>query len=211
MDILFISCSSRLSGTLNNAKLVASELLQEFPERKIICFDSLRSNYAEGLMALDAAKMALEGKEMDETLKYLEENCLNYQVYATVETLNFLKLAGRVKATTAFFGNLLGVKPMIVSDALGNNYAFKKVKGRKNSLMELAKIIKDRVINPENATVFIEHADALEDAKFISSQIEGTVKDVRISYVGPMIGATVGPGSITISFYGEKVDIANKE
>ena len=211
MDILFIACSSKLSGTFNNAKIVADELLQEYPDRKIICFDSLRSNYAEGLMALDAAKMAMEGKEIEEVVKYLEENCLNYQVYATADNLNYLKLAGRVKATTAFFGNLFGVKPIIVSDAKGNNYAFKKVKGRKNSLMELAQIVKDRVINPETATVFIEHADALEDAMFIASLIEGYVKNIHISYIGPIIGATIGPQAITICFYGKKVEIASEE
>ena len=98
-----------------------------------------------------------------------------------------------------------------MSDAKGNNYAFKKVKGRKNSLMELAQIVKDRVIHPETATVFIEHADALEDAMFIASLIEGYVKNIHISYIGPIIGATIGPQAITICFYGKKVEIASEE
>lgn len=211
LDILYISCSSKLSGTINNANFVASELLKEFPERKIICFDSLRSNYSQGLMAIDAASMALEGKEMDEVLKYLEEHCLNYQVHATVDTLHFLRLSGRIKATTAFFGNLFGVKPIILSDAKGNNYAYKKVKGRKKSLNELIDIIKERMIDPQNGMLFIEHADSLADAEYIAESLKDYVKNINISCLGPIIGATIGPGAITCSFYGEKVEIASEE
>lgn len=211
MDILFIGCSTRLSGTVNNAKLVAAELLTEFPDRRIICFDSLRTNYAEGLMAIDAAKMALDGKELDEVVNYLEDNCLNYQVHATVDTLQFLKLAGRIKASTAFFGNLFGVKPIIVSDAKGNNYGYKKVKGRKNSLNELVNIVKTRMINPKESILFIEHADSLEDAEYVAKELEGFVKEIKISWLGPIIGATIGPGAITCNFYGEKVDFASEE
>ena len=210
-DVLYVACSSALSGSINNGKLVAEELAPSYPGRKVLVLDPLRSCCSQGLIAKKAVELAKEGKDIDEAFAILEDEKANYRTYATVGSLSFLKKAGRVKASAAFFGNLFGVKPILIQDTRGSNYAYKKVKGRKNSLMELAKIIKDRVINPENATVFIEHADALEDAKFIASQIEGTVKDVHISYVGPMIGATVGPGSITISFYGEKVDIANKE
>lgn len=211
MDILYISCSSKLSGTVNNGRLVADELLKEFPNRRIVCFDSLRSCYAQGIMVMDAAKMALDGKELDEVCNYLEENKLNYQVHATVETLQFLKLSGRVKASTAFFGNLFGVKPIIVSDANGNNYAYKKIKGRKSSLNEIINIVKTRMIDPKNSTLFIEHADKIEDAEYIANGLKDFVKETHISYVGPIIGATVGPGTITVSFYGQKIDFASEE
>ena len=211
LDILYISCSSKLSGSINNGRLVAEELLADYPGRRIICFDSLRSNYSQGMMALDAAKMALEGKKLDEVVAYLEENKLNYQVHGTVGTLHFLILSGRVKASAAFFGNLLGVKPLIVSDINGNNFAHKKVKGRKTSLDELINIIKTEIINPSEATLYIEHADCLADAKYMADKLEGFVKKINISYVGPIIGATIGPDAITCSFYGNKVVMAGEE
>ncbi len=211
IDILYISCSSKLSGSVNNGRLVAAELLKEFPDRTIVCFDSLRSCYAQAIMAIDAAKMSLEEKELKEVVNYLEENRLNYQVHATVDTLQFLKLSGRVKASTAFFGDLFGVKPIIVSDAKGNNYAYKKVKGRKNSLNEMINIIKDRMIDPENSILFIEHADKVEDAEYIANSLKDFVKEIHISYIGPIIGATIGPGAITCSFYGKQVDFSSEE
>lgn len=209
LDVLYISCSSRLSGSLNNAKIVAAELMDKYPNNKVICFDSLRSNYSQGMMALDAAMLANKGKSIDEAVRELSIHRLRYQTYATVDSLEWLRKAGRVKASSAFFGNLFGVKPIIVGDAAGNNYAFKKIRGRKQSLEALAKIVDERIINRNEATVFIEHADCLEDALFLKNLIIEKVnpKNINISNVGPIIGATVGPNSITVNFYGEKVTI----
>lgn len=209
LDVLYISCSSRLSGSLNNAKIVAAELMDKYPNNKVICFDSLRSNYSQGMMALDAAMLANKGKSIDEAVRELSIHRLRYQTYATVDSLEWLRKAGRVKASSAFFGNLFGVKPIIVGDAAGNNYAFKKIRGRKQSLEALAKIVDERIINRNEATVFIEHADCLEDALFLKNLIIEKVnpKKINISNVGPIIGATVGPNSITVNFYGEKVTI----
>ena len=80
-DILYVHFSSKLSGTFNNLRLAIEELKEKYPERRIVCFDSLRSNYSQGMMALDAAKMALDGKELDEAVGYLEENKLTDSYY----------------------------------------------------------------------------------------------------------------------------------
>ncbi len=211
LDILYISCSSRLSGSYNYAEVYAKELLEKYPGRRIVCFDSLRSNYAEGLIAIDAAKYALEGKSLDETLAQLTKDRLSYQVYATAGSLAWLKKAGRVKASAAFFGNLIGIKPIIVSDAKGNNYAFKKVKGRKASLDEFVNIIVERMTNPEQGLLCIEHADCYEDAKYIATEVSKkiNIKEINISDLGPIIGATTGPDTITINFFGQEVTIAD--
>lgn len=209
LDVLYISCSSKLSGSLNNGKIVAAELADKYPNNKVVCFDSLRSNYAQGMMALDACALANQGKSIDSVVKELSINRLKYQTYATVDSLEWLRKAGRVKASSAFFGNLFGVKPIIVGDAIGNNYAFKKIRGRKQSLDILCQMVVDRLENKENATVFIEHADCIEDALYLKDLILKKVnpKNINISSVGPIIGATVGPNSITVNFYGDKVSI----
>ncbi len=211
-DVLYIACSSKLSGSVNSAKICAEELLEKYPSRKLVCYDSLRSNYAEGYMAIRAAKMANEGKSLDEVVAYLDSNKLKFQTFATVESLEWLKKAGRVKATAAFFGNLFGVKPIIVGDKNGNNYAFKKVKGRKTSLDELVELIVSR-ISQMDGQLFIEHADCEKDALYISDRVKERVnlKNINISPLGPIIGATVGPGTITVNFFGEEVTIAGEE
>ena len=164
-------------------------------------------------MAICAAKMALEGKTLDETVEFLDKNKLKFQTFATVESLEWLKKAGRVKAASAFFGNLFGVKPIIVGDKNGNNYAFKKVKGRKTSLDELVNITVERLLDNENATVFVEHGDSLRDAEYVAKEIKAKTncKDVHISTLGPIIGASCGPDTIIVDFYGKKMDITGEE
>ena len=213
LDILYISCSSKLSGSINNGKLVANEILEKYPDRKILFIDSLRSNMGQGLMAINACKLANEGLEIEEVVQRIEAEKLNYQTYATVRSLEWLKKAGRVKASAAFFGNIFGVKPIILSDAKGNNYAFKKVKGRKTSLDELVSIVKENSIENETNVVYVEHANCIKDAEYVKEQIlnNTSIKEVYISDIGPIIGATTGPDTITINFYGKKVTIVGEE
>ncbi len=212
-DILYIACSSKFSGSVSSAKIYAEELLAKYPDRKLVCFDSLRSNYAEGLMAYDTAKLALKGKTLEELVDYLEKNRLKYQTVATVESLEWLRKSGRITATSAFFGNLFGVKPIIISDKVGNNYAFKKVKGRKPSLDELIDLICTRLTDPTTQGVCIEHADNERDAQYVADKVKERInpKYVHVSMLGPIIGATVGPGTITCNFYGEEVTISGEE
>lgn len=210
LDVLYVSCSSKLSGSVNNGKIVAEELKEKYPDRKIICVDSLRSNYAEAMIAMTAAKMANDGKTIEEAVAFAEEKKLQFSTYATVGTLTYLKNAGRIKASKAFFGNLFGVKPIIIADAIGNNYAFKKAKGRKNALDEIVSLIKEN-IHP-NSPLFIEHADCLEDAEYVKEAVKDKVSTIYLSSLGPIIGASVGPDSITVNFYAKnKVTIIGEE
>ena len=212
LDILYIACSSKLSASVNTAKSFSDELLEKYKGRRIVCYDSLRSNYAEGYIAITAANMAKEGKSLDEVVSFLDSNKLKFQTWATVATLDWLKKAGRVKASTAFFGNLIGVKPIILGDKNGNNYSFKKVKGRKPSLDELVNIISERIDNKEDGILFIEHADCEKDAIYIKDAIKDKFKgQINVSTLGPIISATTGPDTITVNFYGEEVIIAGEE
>lgn len=208
-DILYIACSSALSGSYASSCIVSQELLKKYPERKIYCIDSLNSCLGEGLMAIDASIMRKENKTIEEVKEYIESNKLRYNQLCTVDNLNYFKRAGRVKASSAFFGNLLGVKPIIISNKLGENYALKKVKGRKASLDEIVNMAKEVVINPQEQTIAIVHADCYEDAEYLKERVINEIKpkDIYINYLGPIIGSTAGPGTIAIFLKGKEVDV----
>lgn len=211
-DVLYIACSSALSRSIDLAQQVAKELRERFPERKIICIDSLISGYAQGDMAIRARNMSEEGKSIDEIAAWIEENKLKFNQWGTTENLTYLKRAGRVKASSAFFGNILAVKPILISDAMGNNYAIKKVKGRKASLVE---IVKDAIASAEDIehqTVYVAHADDPEGAAFCAEQLKTLAhpQEVHIGIIGPIIGGSTGPGTLVIYCYGKKVDVIGK-
>lgn len=206
-DILYIACSSGLSASLHVAeKLWDEKLSKEFADRKLLVLDSLLSAMGQGLMLLKAADMRTEGKSLEETYDWIFANRLSFNQIATVETLEYLRRAGRVKATKAFFGNIFGVKPMLISDAKGINYAYEKMKGRRNALLRMVEVIKERVIDPESQVCYVTHAEASEaDVELVVSKIKETIpfKEVRVQFLGPIIGASTGPGTFGIYYFGE--------
>ena len=208
-DIVYIACSAVLSGSVNTGIVVAKDIMEKYPDTNIICIDSKNSCMGEGIIAIEAAKLAAEGRSAAEIAAAVDDMKLSVNQFAAVEKLDYLKRAGRVKASSAFFGNLFGVKPIIISDANGQNVAVTKVKGRSASIRECVNMLKDVIIEPEKQTLFVGHADCVEAAEELKALAEQELKpaDVHMGYIGPIIGASVGPGTIVIYGVGKKVDI----
>ena len=185
-DIIYISCSSGLSGSFNFGNLIAKELKEEYPERTIHCVDSLCSSLGQGMITIKACQLKEEGKSADEVVEWLLANRLKTNQFGTVESLEYLRRVGRVTASSAFFGNLFGVKPIILSDIKGQNYAFKKVKGMKNARAEIANLICEAAEDSENETLYISHADNLEGAEALRDEVlaKRKFKDVCINCIG---------------------------
>ena len=101
---------------------------------------------------------------------------------------------------------------MIIADALGNNYAIKKVKGRRTSLLEIMNMVRERIVDPQNQIICVEHADCEVDNEFVRQHIidEFNPKEVYVNYIGPIIGATVGPGSIIVAYFGIKETVCGE-
>ena len=187
-DVIYIACSSALSSSVKTAYVVRDELRTEFPDRKVIIIDSLISGMAQGLLAIECAKMRDQGKSIDEVETWIEDHKLFYNQCSTTESLSYLKEAGRVTASSAFFGNLFAVKPIIISDIKGQNLAIRKVKG---------------------------HADSPEDAETLAGEIRNKIPEatVKTYVIGPIVGVSVGPGTLICNYRGkhknEQLETAN--
>ena len=208
-DVLYISCSSALSGSINIARVVAKELMESYPDAKICCVDSLISSLGQGYLVMQAAQMCNDGKSVEETAAYIESIRLKENQFGTVGSLEYLRRAGRVTASSAFFGNLFGVKPIIISDKIGQNLAVKKVKGALNAKKEIAAMLAEATEDAENQTLYITHADALEEAEQLRDEIlkVAPFKDSYINYIAPIVGASVGPGTIIAFGFGKEVTV----
>ncbi len=207
-DIVYISCSLRLSGSVNTGNVVAAKLRESYPDAKILCIDSFNSSVSEGMVAMEAAKLAKAGKTAEEIAEKVKEIRNTALQYATVHTLNYLKQAGRVSASKAFLGNLMGVKPILVSDVNGAQAAYKKVKGRANSLREIVALLKENILNSEEQILYIAHSDCSEeDLNTIVEIVKAEIpcKDIYICYIGPIVGASVGPDCIGVWGFGTEI------
>lgn len=212
-DILYIGCSGVLSASVAAAELLAKNVLRpKFPGRKIVCFDSKIACYGQGQMAIYASELRKEGKTLDEVVAWLEANKFKFNQFATVATLSYLKRAGRVSAGSAFFGNMLGVKPILISDCQGQNFAQEKVKGTKTSLLRLVELALEASENPDGKTFFIGHADDLAAAQFIEAELKRRAPKANtyLGPIGPIIGASTGPGTAAIYVFGKEVTL-NKD
>ena len=205
-DILYLSCSSALSASGQlGARLYNEKYSKKYPNCKIRVVDTLCSGMGQGTMAMDAADMRDAGKSLDEIADEIEKTRLQYNQSATVEDLTTLAKHGRVKASTAFFGNIFGVKPIIISDGRGNNFAIEKAKGRRNALLRVASLTKERVINPEKQTCYLTEADARpEDLELLLAQLkEIGFKEVVVQKLGPILSASCGPATIGVFYKGQ--------
>ena len=211
-DILYIGCSGKLTGSMNVFNLIRSELQDEFPERRMVGIDSCNACLGLGMMTLDASRLQREGKSMDEVIEWVEAHKNNYNQAATVETLTYLKEAGRVSGSSAFFGNIIGVKPLFISDAVGHNLVVEKVKGSKNALNKLFEYTRDRIIKEECDTVFVCQGMAQERAAVLKERLinELGVKVVD-AWIGPIIGVTCGPGTLATFCYGKTVTTVGED
>jgi DegV family protein with EDD domain len=205
-DILCISFSSALSTTYQSATIAADSMREEFPDATIYVVDSLCASLGQGLFVYLCAQQKKAGKTLEEVYAYAEATKGSVCHRFTVDDLNHLKRGGRINAATALFGTMMSIKPVLHVDDQGRLINVGKARGRKASLLALVDRMEETAIDPKNQTVFISHGDCLEDAQFVADEIRrrfGT-EDIRINYVGPVIGNHSGPGTMALFFLGSE-------
>ena len=207
-DIIYIGCSTKQSGSVNTAKVFSEDILANYPGFRITCIDSLNACMGEGMLAILAAELVEAGKDYDEIVEEVLNARNHVNQYCTVHSLDTLKLAGRVKASSAFFGNLMNVKPILISDADGVQTPIKKAHGRAKSLREIVSLLAESIENPETQTVYVAHADCDQsEIDMVTGLIREQIncKDVYTVYIGPIIGASIGPDAISVFGFGKEV------
>ena len=213
-DVLCLTCPAVLSATAEVASHTAKKLQERYPERRVIAIDTTTCSGGLIILATIASQLRAEGKGVEEVAKAIEHHKKFINQEGSVESLSYLKRAGRVSATAAFFGNLFNVKPMIISDIHGYNVAVEKVKGRKNSLIRAV----ERTAQEYDGSVFKEiyitnadcEAEALEVKKMLMEKLNLTEDEVHICTLNAVMGASVGPGMFGIYCYGKEVTYDSK-
>lgn len=205
-NILYIGFSSGLSGTYSSSLIAAEELKQKYPDSQIVCIDTLAASMGEGLLVYYAAKLKSEGQSIEQVSQWLLDNRLNLCQWFTVDDLNHLKRGGRISAMTATIGSALNVKPILHVDNEGHLVAVHNIRGRKKSINALFEHMEELCTNPEEQTVFISHADCLEDTEYLANLIKEklNVKEVILNFIGPVIGSHTGQGAIALFFMGRE-------
>ena len=201
-DILYLAFSSGLSVTCENGKKVAAQLEEKYPERKIVVIDSLAASAGQGLFVYLAVQNRDKGMSLEDNAKALEADVLHVCHWFTVEDLVYLKRGGRISRTTALLGTALNVKPVLHVDNEGHLIKVTQVRGRKKSIRKMAEMLGETIA--PHSPIFISHGDCIEDAEMLKEILEKEYnkKVDLITYVGSVIGAHSGPGTLALFFVG---------
>ena len=207
-SVLHLAFSSELSSSCGNAMVAARELNEKYTDNKVIVIDTLAASLGQGLMVYKAEELRQNGKTIDETATWLEENKLHFCHQFTVDDLNHLYRGGRVSKLTAVAGTIIQIKPILHVSDEGKLVPIGKARGRKKSRTALVDNMQRTMgsYRDKNDIVFISHGDALEDAEYVANLVKERfgIEKFLINPVSPTIGAHSGPGTIALFYMGEK-------
>ena len=207
-NILHIAFSSALSGSCNNVVMTANELLEDYPDRKIMVLDSLNASLGEGVFDYRAVVLWQEGKSMEEVYDVLMKERDHVNVSFTVNDLYHLQRGGRVSKTTAVVGSLVNIKPILTVTSTGELKSDGTVRGRKKSLKTLVSRMEESLdldSYGKDRIVAVLHGDCIEDAKAVADMVKDLgFTNVIINDVSPSIGTHAGPGVVGLINYGKR-------
>jgi len=203
-DVLYLGFSSALSGTCSAFASAAEDIREKYPDRKVYMVDTLSASLGQGLLLYLTAAERKKGRSIDEVRDYAESMKLKICHWFTVDDLQHLRRGGRVSSATAAVGTLLGIKPIMHMDDNGKLVAVDKVRGRKAAINELLNRMRALAVKPGEQTVFISHGDCREDAEYLAGLIKSAfgTREIIINFVGPVIDAHSGPGTLALFFIG---------
>ena len=204
-DLLYVGMSSGISSSMNMATLAARELLEEFPDRKLVIFDARTASLGEAIFVRAAIRRRDEGLSLADTTAQLIALRSRVCSYLTVGDLMFLSRGGRVSGVAAIIGTVLGVKPLLHEEG-AQIVGYGKTRGRKKALRVLADECLGRMEDDPDQFVSIAHGGCAEDAEAVANMIREAKPDteVTIEIYEPVTGSYVGPGTVALFFVGKK-------
>ncbi len=212
-DILHVSLSSGLSGSFNSASIAARDLMEKYPERTIKVVDSLGASSGFGVLMTYLADIRDEGKSLTEVYDWAEKNKLRVHHWFFSTDLTSYKRGGRISATSAMVGTLLGICPLLNMDNEGHLIPRKKIRTKKKVIEELVNMMKEHVEDGPDykGYCYISNSACEEDAEKVRDLVEAYCPNLKgkilINSIGTVIGSHTGPGTVALFFLGdERVD-----
>lgn len=195
--IISIHLSAKLSGTFQAAS-IAKQSIDE--DNVIHVIDSKRASCAIGIIVVEVAKLASNGKSVEACLARLDELLRDTTVYFMVDTLDYLQKNGRIGKASALLGSMLKIKPILSLTPEGEVYSYEKARGQKKAINRTIELLKEQygsdsihlgISHAVNKSLATELRDRLKEEFDVQSEV--------ITPIGAVIGAHVGPGTVAIA------------
>jgi DegV family protein with EDD domain len=189
-SVVYVGLSSGLSATVRNAE-VARELL---PTARIEIVDSRSASMGTGALAIRASQMASAGSSRVEIVEELEHMRDRVVIFVGFETLKYLRKGGRIGATKAAIGGLLSIKPIMTMED-GVVVPLDQPRTRARARERIVELMSDRKVSE----LYILYSPPMEAAEFrdevLAKLPDPAPEVIAEQFIGPVIGAHVGPGA----------------
>ncbi|MEC2458931.1 DegV family protein [Bacillus cereus] len=201
---IYLAFSSELSGTYQSSVVIKEEVKETYANLDLEIIDTKCASLGQGLVVLEAAKMAKDGASKEDILKRVDFLMSHMEHIFTVADLQYLVRGGRLSKVAGFIGGLLNIKPILNVEE-GKLVPLEKVRGKKKVLSRIVDIMEERGKDLKGQTIGMTHGDDLETAEALKSLITERFgcEVFIVNTIGVAIGAHTGPGVITLFFLNE--------
>ena len=203
-DILYVHFSAAMTATFNSMRLALEELAEKYPERKVYTIDTKGITLGSYNICHEIGQLYKNGASIEDIQKWAEVEIDKTAFYFYADDLKFFGRSGRVSGFAAFFGNIIGLKPIIYIGNDGKMTTKDKCRGRKQALQKLLDYVIDLEEDIKEHRVTIAHTDALEIAEEFGNMMKAHFgEDLNIEYevVNPTAGSHCGPNAMGVSFH----------
>lgn len=209
-DVLHLTLSSGISGSINSANIAREELMERYPDRKLYVLDSLGASSGYGLLMDKLCDLRDEGKSIDEVYEWAKENRLKLQHWFFSTDLTFYIRGGRISKTAGTIGNILNICPLLNVDGEGKLIPREKIRGKRRVIQQIVKKMEEHAQNGTeySGKCYISESACMEDAEAVAKLVEERFPKlngrVEINSIGTTIGSHTGPGTVALFFWGDE-------
>lgn len=209
-NLIHLTLSSGISGSIGSARIAARELSERYPNRRIQIIDSLAAASGYGLLVEEAYCRQQEGMSFDQLVSWIEENKLKLHHWFFSTDLTHFRRGGRISASSAFFGNMLNICPLMNVNSQGKLVPREKIRGKKRVMGQM---LRQMELHAQEGLAykgrcFICHSDCASDARELAAMVEQAFPSldgpVEIFPIGTVIGSHTGPGTVALFFWGDE-------
>lgn len=203
--VLHVSLASGLSNTFNNIFVAKAQLEENYPGCVLHPIDSKLASLGLTQLVDQAIICRDKGMDIEETYTYVSGLVKHINTYYTTDDLKYFGRGGRLSKIEAFVGNVLHINPILDCLPDGQLRVIAKVRGIKKATKLFYDKIDETLEHPEDQTLYICHADAEERALRIRDTLMSKYKfkDVKVYFMGPIIGSHAGPGLLAAFYFGK--------
>lgn len=201
LDAGYAVLAMPISQGISGSYFSAVQAKESFPGAPVEVVDTRLVSMALSFQVLAAARAARDGASLEECKQVAHEAYKHIGVYFVVDTLKYLHAGGRIGGGKRFMGTTLNIKP-ILEIRNGKIEAVKSVISISKALEAMVQLVEKDIAGRTPVRVSVFHALAEQKARVLLDDITQrfNADESILSYVSPVVGTHVGPGTLSIAY-----------